>query len=153
MWRLVPLVLMLGASSAHAQMTESEQAVWRLEESYYRMAEANDLEGFRSLFHPDAVGWPAPDAVPHGSERVGWWIPLVHQNPAELWRYELDRQAIQEFGDGDVVVVHYLLRDYFVSAGTGGEIRSDLFRVSHTWMRDGDTWRIVSGMGARAAQP
>jgi len=140
-------LLVLGASGALAQMTESEEAVWRLEEAYYRYVETNDPEGFRALFHEDIIGWPALDPVPIRKNRVGQWIAAVHENPAEVWRYELDRQAIEAFGD--VVVVHYFLRDYFVSAESDEEIRSEQFRISHTWKREGDSWQIISGMGGR----
>jgi hypothetical protein len=49
----------------------------------------------------------------------------------------MNRLAIHSFGD--VVVVHYLLREFAVSADSGEETRSDAIRISHTW-------QIISGM-------
>ena len=144
---ILTVLTFIAASESPAQMNDDEATVWRLEEAYYRYAKANDPEGYLTLFHEDVIGWPTLDAAPKGKSRVSQWIATVHENPDEAWNYELKRMAIHSFGD--VVVVHYLLRDYFVSRGSGEVTRSAVFRISHTWQRAGDTWRIISGMGGR----
>ena len=45
------------------------------------------------------------------------------------------------------VVVAQVIGVFAISAEAGNEIRSDTFRISHTWQRHGDTWQIISGMG------
>ena len=143
---ILSIGLFFPISALSDDLTGSETAVWELEEAYYEFAKANDPESYLALFDENVIGWPALDDAPKGKSQVSQWISSVHAEPSEIWNYELSRLAIQSFGD--VVVVHYRLRDFFVSADTGYEIRSDTSRISHTWQwRDG-TWRIISGMGA-----
>ncbi len=140
------LVLSFGvAVSAAEELAPEEQAVWELEESYYLFAKENDPESYLSLFHKDIIGWPTMDRAPKGRNDVSQWISAVHSDPSRVWNYDIERLAIQSFGN--VVVVHYRLRDYFVSAQTGEEISSQEYRISHSWLRVGETWQIISGMG------
>ncbi len=139
-------VMFLFAAAAHGEELPAEaREVWKLEEAYYRYAKNNDPQSYLSLFSDKVVGWPAMDPRPKGKDAVSQWIGKVHSNPEENWQYELQRLAIQSFGD--VVVVHYRLRDYFVSAQSGEEIRSEYYRISHTWLRREGKWQLISGMG------
>lgn len=133
--------------SAAAEPMTAEEEVWALEEAYYQHASNNDPAAYLTLFHDKVIGWPALDRRPKGKEKVSQWIGMVHANPDEKWRYEIERLAIQSFGD--VVVVHYRLRDYFVSARTGEETRSQDYRIAHTWLKRDGRWQIVSGMGGK----
>ena len=145
-WLVVVLAIAVVETNA-GDLTPDERAVWELEQSYYRFARNNDPESYLSLFHDDVIGWPTMDQLPKGKDKVSQWIGAVHSDPSRVWHYDIERLAIHSFGD--VVVVHYRLRDYFVSAQTGEEISSEHFRISHSWLRVGDTWQIVSGMGGR----
>ncbi len=142
---LLGIVLMHAANSE--ELTAEERAVWALEIEYYEFARKNDPEGYLSLFNDSVIGWPTMDPLPKGKDKVSQWIALVHSNPAEIWQYEVERLAIQSYED--VVVVHYRLRDYFVSAATGEEIRSQSFRITHTWLKSDDRWQIIAGMGGK----
>ena len=145
---LLILVLGFAASAVGAEdLTSDELAVWELEESYYRFAKNNDPGSYLSLFHEDVIGWPTHDPAPKGRNKVSQWIGAVHSDSTKEWNYEIERLAIQTFGE--VVVVHYRLRDYFVSKESGEEISSQEFRISHSWLRVGETWQIISGMGAK----
>ena len=126
-------------------LNADEEAVWALEEAYYQYAKNNDPQGYLSLFSDQVIGWPALDTRPKGKDRVSQWIGDVHSNPEEVWQYELERLKIQSHGD--IVVVHYRLRDYFISAMSGKELSSADYRISHTWLRRDGRWQIISGMG------
>lgn len=141
------IAMLITVHSVADELNADERAVWGLEEKYYEFAEANDPESYLELFDDDIIGWPTQDPRPKGRDKVSRWIGIVHSNPAELWRAEIEREAIHDFGD--VVVVHYRLRDYFVTADTGEVIREDRYKITHTWMRRGDSWKIISGMGGR----
>ena len=129
------------------ELAADEQAVWELEEAYYRFAKANDPVSYLTLFHEDVIGWPTLDPLPKGKDKVSQWIGIVHSDTSKEWNYEIERLAIQSFGD--TVVVHYRLRESFVSAQTGEELSTDSYRISHTWLRVGETWQIISGIGGR----
>ena len=142
---ITALYLLIPQIACADELTEEEFEVWALEEAYYRYAKENDPKGYLTLFSDMVIGWPTFDLHPKGRDKVSQWIGQVHSNPQEIWNYDIERYAIRSFGD--VVVVHYRLRDYFVSANSGEEIRSNEFRISHTWLRSDGRWQIISGMG------
>jgi len=142
---IIILIQLLAFSPIYSQVTAEEKEVWQLEKKYYQYAKANDPERYLSLFHEDVIGWPTIDTQPKGKEKVSLWISSVHENPREEWNYELKLLAIKSFDN--VVIVHYLLRDIFVSSESVKEIKSFNYRISHTWLYENDKWQIISGMG------
>ena len=145
-WLVFVPIFSIAVAGAE-ELTPVERAVWELEESYYRFAKNNDPVSYLSLFHEDIIGWPTMDPLPKGRDNVSQWISAVHSDSSRVWNYDIERLAIHSFGN--VVVVHYRLRDYFVSAQTGDEISSEDYRISHSWLRVRETWQIVSGMGGK----
>ncbi len=141
------LVLWSLNAAADTHLAPDEAAVGALEQAYYQSVVNNDPNAYLSLFHEDSIGWPAMDSLPKGRDKVSQWIAAVHADPRKEWGYEINLLAIQSFGS--VVVVHYRLREFFLSAETREQISADEYRISHTWLRVGDTWQIISGMGGR----
>ena len=146
--RTITVTVLLGfllSVSACSDEAADEQAVWSLEEAYWVYVKNNDIEGYLTLWDERFVGWPGFSEAPIGKGNIGEWIAPLHENPAETYDYELTREAVRSFGD--VVVVHYLVRDFMRSASTGEVVRQlDVYRITHTWQRRGDTWQIITGM-------
>ena len=57
---LLALLIWVGVSSATlaADFTPDEQAVWQMEETYWRYVQAGDVERYVTLWHDRFVGWP-----------------------------------------------------------------------------------------------
>jgi hypothetical protein len=147
---LMVVIILLLSGHAMADATSDEKAVWNLEETYWKYVKNNDIKGYLTLWDERFIGWPGFSQTPLEKANVADWIPALHKNPAERYDYELTPKAIRSFGD--VVVVHYLLHDFYRSSTTGEVIRSlDEHRITHTWQRRGDTWQIITGMSG--AQP
>ena len=144
---IAAMCLLISSSAFPGDLTNEEREVWALEEAYYVYAKNNDPEAYLTLFNDEIIGWPTLDSRPKGKDKVSQWIGHVHSNPDEIWNYELERYAIHSFGD--TVVVHYRLREFFVSAKSGEEIQSNEYRIAHTWLRQHGEWQIISGMGGR----
>lgn len=146
------LLVLLLSTSAWADGAADEEAVWQLEEAYWLYVRNNDLANYRILWDERFVGWPGFSDKPVGKERIGTWIAPLHANPAETYDFELTRHAVRSFGD--VVVVHYLVQDFMRSAESGEIIRQrDTYRITHTWQKNEDTWKIITGMsGAQASK-
>jgi ketosteroid isomerase-like protein len=149
---VVTLLLCLFSISAWADGAADEEAVWQLEEAYWLYVRNNDLANYRTLWDERFVGWPGFSDKPLGKESIGAWIAPLHGNPTETYDYQLTRAAVRSFGD--VVVVHYLVQDFMRSAESGEIIRQrDTYRITHTWQRIGDGWKIITGMsGAQASK-
>ena len=123
-----------------------EEAVWKMEEAYWAYVKNNDIEGFESLWDERIIGWGTGEKNPFQGfpEGARSWIQSIHSDPTRVFKYELTREFVQGFGD--VVVTQYRAREYFVLADTA-EIADDEFnKITHTWQRRGDTWRIIGGM-------
>ena len=145
----IPLMLAVFAVSALAQQqTPEEQAVWKLEQDYWKYVQAADLDGYRSLWHPNFIGWPQSSATPARKENITNWIKAHTDKREHLQSFEL-KEAGSQF-TGDVVVTHYWIKDTWVdkqgAAATGSS------RITHTWLRVKDGWQIIGGMSAPIAK-
>lgn len=153
--RAMTTMLMLGcliSLPAWADQAADEEAVWNLEEAYWGYVKKNDIDGYLTLWDERFVGWPGFSETPMGKESIHEWILPLHENESETYDYELTREAVRSFGD--VVVVHYLVSDFFRSARTGVIVRQlDSYRITHTWQRRENGWQIITGMsGAQAGK-
>jgi len=146
---LASLLLVVPAIS-FAEPDADVLSVWQLEEAYWEYVKADDLEGYRSLWDERFIGWPGFSDGPVGKAEIADWIVPLHANPKERYDYELTKKAVRAFGD--VVVTHYLVRDFFRDAESNKIVRElDTYRITHTWQRRGGKWRIITGMsGAQA---
>lgn len=127
--------------SVPAQRSSAEGEVWRLEEKYWQLVQAYDLQGYRALWHEDFVGWPDVEPTPVGKAKISGWLER-HKNAGQRLSYELRREAVRQFGD--VVVTHYVVNAKWT--GRDGKVEADGSRITHTWMKTGDGWKIITGM-------
>jgi ketosteroid isomerase-like protein len=136
----------LAWPAAAVDWTPDEQAVWQLEQDYWRYVSTGDVDAYVKLWHEDFVGWPCFELEPKGKADIGSWVRDIRDKQWKL-TYELKPLANQAFGD-DVVVVHYAA-EYVYDYGDGTRSGAGLWRkFTHTWMRMGDSWQIVGGMCA-----
>ena len=136
----------LAWPAAAAGWTPDEQAVWQLEQDYWRYVSTGDVDAYVKLWHEDFVGWPCFELEPKGKADIGSWVRDIREKQWKL-TYELKPLANQAFGD-DVVVVHFAA-EYVYDYGDGTRSGAGLWRkFTHTWMRMGDSWQIVGGMCA-----
>lgn len=141
--------VLVVVSSLHlslAQGNAAEEEVWKLEEAYWKYVKANDLQSYRSLWHERFVGWPSIEKAPVEKSKIGGWIISRTEKGQSLRSYELRRQAVRQIGD--VVVVHYLVT--YVWVDKAGKLDGDgqWSRITHTWVKAGGKWQIVTGMSA-----
>jgi ketosteroid isomerase-like protein len=143
-WRLASCMLFLAAPGlAQTQLSPAEQEVWQLEEKYWKYAQSYDLQSYSALWHERFVGWPRAEATPVGKSKVGAWLTR-HRDAGDSLRYQLRREAVRQV-DGPVVV-HYSVTAKWT--GKDGKTQSDELRITHTWLKDGGSWKIITGMSA-----
>ncbi len=134
------LTLFLG-SLAIAQQTPEEQAVWKLEHQYWEYVKTADLTGYRSLWHEQFVGWPMMSAKPVRKDHITDWI-TANTSKGITMRSATIKQAASQLTGGNIVVTHYWITDAW---GNDPESTS---RVTHTWIRTKDGWKIIGGMSS-----
>jgi uncharacterized protein (TIGR02246 family) len=152
MMRTELFVLIVSAAVTYpasaAEPTESERAVWQLEEDYWRYVQAGDVETYVQLWHEDFVGWPCHSKIPSDKSGIGTWVREIRDNHWKL-DYTLRPMAARTFGD--VVVVHYAA-EYVYNYGDGTSSGAGLWRkFTHTWKKTDGRWQIITGMCAAEA--
>lgn len=144
MKRLWILVLLVLLSSSLLAQTPEETAVWKLEHQYWEYVKAADLDGYRTLWHENFVGWPQMSPAPAHKDHIADWIKAHSDKGERLQSYVL-KEAASQFTD-NVVVTHYWLTDVWsAKSETGTPVTS---RITHTWIRVKDGWQIIGGMSA-----
>jgi len=143
---LVVVVAVLLASSLFAgQRSADEKQVWSLEQSYWQYVQANDLERYRTLWHPDFLGWPLSNPEPARKDHITDWIGVYTSKGDTLKSYELERLTAQV--TDNVATVTYRIHLNWLDKN--GVAQPGTLRIIHTWLRSaGGTWQIISGMSS-----
>jgi Domain of unknown function (DUF4440) len=139
---LVAVVLALSACQLFAQQTPNEQAVWKMEHKYWEDVKAADVVSYRTLWHSNFLGWPESSATPARKAHITDWIKAYTAKGFHLSRYTLTPAASQATGDL-VVTDYWLTADWVDKSGTK---KREMARITHTWIRVGSGWQIISGM-------
>jgi lipocalin-like protein/uncharacterized protein DUF4440 len=140
-------VLVLAVGSAMAQSSPQQEAVWKLERTYWESVAALDLETYKSLWHANFVGWPWASATPSRIGQVTAWIDDYTSRGLRLHSYSLKQAASQV--TGNIVVVHYWITTLWADKDGAGQPTTG--RVMHTWINSEKGWQILSGMSAPAS--
>jgi ketosteroid isomerase-like protein len=133
-----------GAAAASGRTTD-EQAVWKLEEDYWRYVQAGDVEPYLTLWHEDFVGWPCHSKAPSDKSGIGSWVKDIRDNH---WKFDYTLRPLEFRSFDNVVVVHYAA-EYVYDYGDGTKSGSGIWRkFVHVWKKAGDRWQIITGMCA-----
>jgi hypothetical protein len=124
-------------------------AVWNLEHSYWKYVQALDLTSYKALWHPRFVGWPSSSSAPAHKDHITDWIADYTAQGLHLESFGLKPAASQQ--TGDIVVTHYWLTGIW--SGKDGDQPPSTTRVTHTWIKVGNTWQILGGMSCPEPQP
>ena len=141
MHRIVAVVVLLSAS-CFAQVADQ---LWSQEQAYWKYVQTNNLEAYRSLWHPDFLGWPSVSPEPLRKSQITDWI-TAHTGKGETFQLDgLERLVIQTVGNNATVT--YRVRAAWLDKNGVGQPMT--IRIIHTWLRDtSGKWQIISGMSA-----
>jgi len=139
------VILIFCALPVFAQQSPDEQAVWKLEHSYWEYVKAQDLPSYKALWHDDFLGWPSSSSEPVRKDHIADWITRYAAKGLHLQSYVLKPAASQK--SGQLVVVHYWVT--MMWAGADNSEQAETIRVMHTWLKGEKGWQIISGMSMR----
>jgi ketosteroid isomerase-like protein len=122
---------------------ESVSQVWRLEADYWRFVKAGDVDSYVSLWHDRFIGWPCGQDHPKRKASIGDWVREVRDKHIQV-DSNLTREGAEDFGN--VVVVHYRFTRVDTYPDGKVEGRGKESKITHTWMKIGDSWQIIGGM-------
>jgi ketosteroid isomerase-like protein len=125
-------------------------AVWEREEAYWRYAAAGEVQRYRDLWADGFLGWPSDQPHPVTKAGVTDWIEKMRDQKIRM-AYTLSQEGAADYGD--VVVIYYqvgIRLEHPDGRVEGGGVP---LRVTHTWRRVDDVWRIIGGMAAEMPTP
>ena len=140
----VLLTVMLCPNASHAQrLTPRQQEVWNMEDRYWHTIETSNLDAYVALWHPDFIGWPRDRDLPVGKAGIADGARKKMAD-GRVASHEILSRAVSVVGD--VGVAQYAVRATRVAVN--GDTSKFTSRVTHTWLKRGRSWRIISGMSA-----
>ena len=140
------LFLVVLATISFGQNAANDQTeVWNLEKAYWEYVKSNDLEKYRALWHEDFLGWPYVSSAPVRKDHITDWITMNTSKGVKLESYSIEQLAIQVTGD---VTINYYRIKLSWATSEEVEVRKDVLRITHTWIRTHGTWQILGGMSA-----
>ncbi|HQR25370.1 MAG TPA: nuclear transport factor 2 family protein [Steroidobacteraceae bacterium] len=137
--------LLVSCAASAADLSPEEQAVWQLEETYWRAVQAGDVDAYLALWHPNFVGWPCFAWEPADVSQIGDWVREIRD---KHWKvtYQLKPRAVRVTGD---VATALYAAEYVTDYGDGTRSGAGIWRkFTHTWIRQDGRWRIITGMCA-----
>ena len=140
----VLLLLFVVCTSAMAQQSADEQTVWKLEHDYWNYVKAFDLDGYRTLWHKDFTGWPYMSATPVHKDHITDWLTDYKNKGQHVESFVLKPAASRANPNG--VVTFYTITEHLLDKN--GKAETSTARITHTWIKSGNTWQIISGMSS-----
>ena len=147
---LLAVAALSVARPSAGQQSANEQAVWKLEADYWKYVKAVDLESYRSLWHKDFVGWPSSKSQPARKDHITDWITADTDKGVRLQWFSIQPAASQ--ATENIVIVHYWVTSFWADKAGAGE-PPETVRITHTWIKTGDSWQIHGGMSSTEPSP
>lgn len=122
--------------------TQDVKSIWSREHVYWHYVESNDLKAYSDLWDKDFLGWPSVSPAPVHKDHITDWITSQTGKGLALKVVEFKPAAIQV--TGDVATTCYWITYRWQDKDGNGEAHT--LRITHTWVRRKNTWRIISGM-------
>ena len=138
----VGVVLISSGGRIEAQVSESEETLWKLEHDYFRYVEENNLTAYLELWHKNFLGWPSVSAAPVHKDHITDWITSRTSQGLAFKLIEFKPAAIQV--TGDIGVTCYWVTYKFADKDGNGKTYNT--RITHTWQKNGKEWKIIGGM-------
>ena len=146
MLKTISFVLaLICAAQLIASPAGTEAQIWNLEKAYWEYVKDNDLEKYRALWHEDFVGWPYSSSTPQRKNHITDWITRNTSKGVKLQSYAIEELAVQL--TGDIAINHYRVKMVWAGPDPTGS-NTEVLRITHTWLRAGNTFQIIGGMSA-----
>jgi ketosteroid isomerase-like protein len=120
---------------------QAEDTVWKLEEAYFSNLYKANYEQVLALVQDQFLGWPGGLQHPISKEESARFMKELIPKPTSC-RITIEKEGIRI--SGTVALTHYTLR---VSCpDSAGGTKTQTSRITHTWVKEGGTWKLLGGM-------
>lgn len=136
--------------STSAGLSDDEQTIWNKERAYWQYVEKNDLTSYADLWHENFLGWPSVSAKPVRKDHITDWITSQTSKGLSFKAGEFKPAALKVTGDV-ASCAYWITLGWVDPKGNGAP--PTILRITHTWLKTGDEWRIISGMSMPEPKP
>jgi hypothetical protein len=91
------------------------------------------------------LGWLFVSSLPVRKDHITDWITANTSKGIKLQSYSIEQLAIQL--TGDIAMDYYRINATWAN-GEVAKVRTEKFRITHTWTRTHGTWQIIGGMSS-----
>ncbi len=132
------IIVFWGFQAFGAEFSEAQKEIWNLEIKYWESIKNGDVATIKNLLHDNIVSMHSRHYDPINKadqiHKFQYW--LSKDKPKS---YEIEPLAIQLFNNVAIACFYYKF---------AGKDFSDSGRVTHTWMKQNDTWYLIGLMEA-----
>ena len=137
--------VLLFYTDISAQSAENlKDEVWQKELQYWHFVKNNDTSAYRTLWHDNFVGYPEAERLTR-KDKISNLITDAYNTKGRRNEFLLAKEMVNPFGD--VVITFYDETDIWKN-DKNEVVLEEVFKITHTWKRFGDTWLIIGGMCA-----
>jgi ketosteroid isomerase-like protein len=140
-------LLLIPAVSSAQQWSAAQKEVWKNVEAYSALAEAGDVEGFMSYYHPEYLGWNYDSALPMSAESAKKFLEYSFKTTKSI-AYVIQPAAI--IVHGDFAIVHYYYAGVYKDAE--GKEKSGSGRWTDILIKQGDKWVMIADHGGQTSK-
>ena len=117
--------------------------IWTLEESYFAHLYKAEYEQVMALVHDRFLAWPDSMPQPIDKEGTSRFMRRLVPEPTSC-KVTIEREGIQVLGG--VAVTQFIIHVSNCDTGAEKTVRSS--RITHTWVNEGESWRLLGGMSS-----
>jgi len=118
-----------------------ETKIWQLEEQYWEYWVKGDIDGYLALLHEDFLGWPSSSVSP-ADKRAAREFVENYLSQTKPIAFGIKSGAIRIISN--TAIVHYIV----ISKDEDGNQIGDPYRITHTWIEQDGTWKVMGGMSS-----
>lgn len=135
------IFLLSPATCAENWGNNVEEDIWKLEETYFTNLYRANYEEVLALVHPQFLGWPSNLPKPINKEESAEFMRKLIPQPTTCV-IRIERAGLQQ--SGDTVLTQYTI--HIDCPEASGVVRTQSSRITHTWTKHENQWKVLGGM-------
>lgn len=150
LWTIISVIVLFSYSQVYLAAADednrrgtAEEEIWALEEAYFINLYKADYEGVLDIVHSQFLGWPGASVPkPIDKEESAHFMKQLIPKPTSC-TIKIERAGIRLLGK--VALTQYTI--HANCSDTAGMTKKQSSRISHTWVKEGASWKLLGGMG------
>lgn len=148
LWTIILAFILFSYSQAYSATSDTnnrrdtvEEEIWALEEAYFANLYKANYEGVLAIVHSQFLGWPGAVPQPIDREESARFMKQLVPKPTSC-TFKIERAGIRLLGE--VALTQYTI--CVNCSDTADVAKTQSSRITHTWVKEGDRWKLLGGM-------